>query len=85
MTGWCRRARPAWAKHLGDYRQNHLDEVNQMVGLRDWFSADPVTLYRQHANRLQKRVCPGMRMTPPSPWRARTSAVAGGAPRWPRR
>ena len=26
-------------KHLGDYRQNHLDEVNQMVGLRDWFSA----------------------------------------------
>jgi len=41
-------------KHLGDYRQNHLDEVNQMVGLRDWFSADPVTLYRQHANRLQK-------------------------------
>ncbi|MDB5928540.1 MAG: lipase [Polaromonas sp.] len=40
-------------KHLGDYRQNHLDEVNQVVGLRDWFSADPVTLYRQHANRLK--------------------------------
>ena len=40
--------------HLGDYSQNHLDEVNQMVGLRDWFSADPVALYRQHANRLQK-------------------------------
>lgn len=41
-------------KHLGDYRQNHLDEVNQVVGLRDWFSADPVTLYRQHANRLKQ-------------------------------
>lgn len=42
-------------KHLGDYRQNHLDEVNQMLGLRDWFSTDPVTLYRQHANRLQQQ------------------------------
>ena len=41
-------------KHLGDYRQNHLDEVNQVVGLRDWFSVDPVTLYRQHANRLKQ-------------------------------
>ncbi|MCB1978592.1 MAG: triacylglycerol lipase [Burkholderiaceae bacterium] len=40
-------------RHLGDYRQNHLDEVNQMVGLRDWFSPDPVALYRQHANRLK--------------------------------
>ena len=38
---------------LGDYRQNHLDEVNQLLGLRDWFSTDPVTLYRQHANRLK--------------------------------
>lgn len=41
-------------KHLGDYRQNHLDEVNQMLGLRDWFSVDPVTLYRQHAARLKQ-------------------------------
>jgi triacylglycerol lipase len=40
-------------KHLGDYRQNHLDEVNQVIGLRDWFSVDPVTLYRQQANRLK--------------------------------
>lgn len=39
--------------HLGDYRQNHLDEVNQLLGLRDWFSADPVTLYRDQANRLK--------------------------------
>ncbi|BFO57407.1 MULTISPECIES: esterase/lipase family protein [Comamonadaceae] len=40
-------------RHLGDYRQNHLDEINQLVGLRDLFSPDPVTLYRQHANRLK--------------------------------
>ena len=39
--------------HLGDYRQNHLDEVNQVLGLRDWFSVDPVTLYRQQVNRLK--------------------------------
>ena len=39
--------------HLGDYRQNHLDEVNQILGLRDWFSVAPVILYRQQANRLK--------------------------------
>ncbi len=42
-------------KHLGDYRQNHLDEINHFVGLRDLFSVDPVTLYRQHANRLKQQ------------------------------
>ncbi len=41
-------------KHLGDYRQNHLDEVNQLLGLRDWLSVDPVTLYLDQANRLKK-------------------------------
>ena len=40
-------------KHLGDYSQNHLDEVNQMLGLRDWFATDPVTLYRNQASRLK--------------------------------
>lgn len=40
-------------RHLGDHRQNHLDEVNQMFGLVDWWSASPVSLYRQHANRLK--------------------------------
>jgi triacylglycerol lipase len=39
---------------LGDYRQNHLDEVNQVAGLRDLFSVDPVTLYRQQATRLKQ-------------------------------
>jgi triacylglycerol lipase len=40
-------------KHLGDYAQNHLDEVNQVLGLRQWFATDPVTVYRQQANRLK--------------------------------
>ncbi|MEJ8826522.1 triacylglycerol lipase [Variovorax humicola] len=40
-------------RHLGDYRQNHLDEINQFFGLRDLFSVSPVTLYRQQANRLK--------------------------------
>ena len=32
------------------------DEIYyQLLGLRDWFSTDPVTLYRQHANRLKQQ------------------------------
>lgn len=46
------------SSHLGDvirsdYRMNHLDEVNLMFGLRHLFGPNPVTLYRQHANRLK--------------------------------
>ena len=36
-----------------DYAHNHLDEVNQVLGLRALFSPDPVALFRQHANRLK--------------------------------
>lgn len=44
--------------HLGkvirdNYKLNHLDEVNQMFGLTNLFETNPLTLYRQHANRLQ--------------------------------
>ncbi|GEM74463.1 lipase [Vibrio agarivorans] len=44
--------------HLGkvirdDYRLNHLDEINGWLGLHHLFETDPVTLYRQHANRLK--------------------------------
>jgi triacylglycerol lipase len=44
--------------HLGrvirdDYAMNHLDEVNQTVGLVNLFETNPVTLFRQHANRLK--------------------------------
>ena len=44
--------------HLGrvirdDYALNHLDEVNQTVGLVNLFETNPGTLFRQHANRLK--------------------------------
>lgn len=46
------------SSHLGrvirdDYAMNHLDEINQTVGLVNLFEANPVTLYRQQANRLK--------------------------------
>ncbi|BCD87601.1 lactonizing lipase [Pseudomonas solani] len=46
------------SSHLGkvvrdNYRMNHLDEVNQTFGLTSLFETDPVTVYRQHANRLK--------------------------------
>lgn len=48
------------SSHLGtvirdDYEQNHLDEVNLLFGLVHWWSVDPKTLYRQHANRLKNQ------------------------------
>ncbi len=36
-----------------DYAMNHLDEINQFVGLVHLFETNPVTIYRQHANRLK--------------------------------
>lgn len=44
--------------HLGlvirdDYPQNHVDEVNQILGLVSFSGPTPVTLYRQQANRLK--------------------------------
>jgi len=36
-----------------DYGWNHLDEVNQLLGLRGVFSSDPVAVYRDQANRLK--------------------------------
>lgn len=46
------------SSHLGrvirdDYAMNHLDAVNQTVGLVNIFETNPVTLFRQHANRLK--------------------------------
>lgn len=46
------------SSHLGkvirdDYAINHLDEVNQTIGLVNLFETNPVTLYRQQANRLK--------------------------------
>ncbi|MFW2068257.1 lipase, partial [Acinetobacter johnsonii] len=36
-----------------NYNWNHLDVINQFVGLRSIFAPDPVDVYRQHANRLK--------------------------------
>ena len=46
------------SSHLGyvikdNYWQNHLDEVNQVLGLVSLFETSPVTLFRQQANRLK--------------------------------
>jgi triacylglycerol lipase len=43
-----------WGTVVRDnYGWNHLDEVNQLFGLRGWFSANPVEVYRTQANRLK--------------------------------
>ncbi|MBC7956687.1 MAG: triacylglycerol lipase [Cytophagales bacterium] len=47
------------ASHWGvvlrdDYPWNHLDEVNQSLGLRGTLSPDPRAVYRLHGNRLKK-------------------------------
>ncbi len=36
-----------------NYFQNHLDEVNQFIGLVSPFTTNPITLYSQQANRLK--------------------------------
>jgi len=46
------------SSHLGtvirdNYFQNHLDEVNQVIGLVSIFESNPVTLFKDHANRLK--------------------------------
>ena len=47
------------SSHLGmvirdDFRMNHLDEVNMLLGLHDIWSTDPITVFRSHANRLKQ-------------------------------
>jgi len=36
-----------------DYGMNHLDEINQSFGIVNLFETNPVTVFRQQANRLQ--------------------------------
>ncbi|MGF1777280.1 lipase family alpha/beta hydrolase [Vibrio nomapromontoriensis] len=48
------------SSHLGrvirdDYKMNHLDEINGLLGIHHLFETDPKTVYRQHANRLQRQ------------------------------
>lgn len=47
------------SSHLGhvikdDYDMNHLDEINQFIGLHNFREIDPIELYRQHVKRLQE-------------------------------
>lgn len=49
---------PQCSSHLGEvirdnYFQNHLDEVNQLLGMVSPFTTSPVTLFRNQANRLK--------------------------------
>ncbi|PKM23270.1 MAG: lipase [Gammaproteobacteria bacterium HGW-Gammaproteobacteria-14] len=37
-----------------NYYMDHLDEVNQILGLVSIFEANPKSVFRQHANRLKK-------------------------------
>tara|TARA_B110000211_G_C14076501_1_gene552349 strand:- start:2018 stop:2920 length:903 start_codon:yes stop_codon:yes gene_type:complete len=46
------------SSHLGmvirdDFKMNHLDEVNMLLGIHHLFSTDPLTVFRSHANRLK--------------------------------
>jgi triacylglycerol lipase len=39
---------------IGDgYNMNHVDAINHLFGIRGW--TEPVSLYRQHANRLKSK------------------------------
>lgn len=49
---------PTCSTHLGrvlrdNYRMNHLDEVDQLLGLHSSRDTDPPVVFRQQANRLQ--------------------------------
>lgn len=37
-----------------DYRMNHLDSINQLLGLVSWRETNPLTVYRQQMNRVKK-------------------------------
>lgn len=50
---------PVASAHFGkvvndNYFWSHIDEINQFMGIVNPFAADPVSVFRAHANRLQK-------------------------------
>jgi triacylglycerol lipase len=49
---------PTCSMHLGkvlrsDYKMNHADSINQLVGIVHLFETNPKEVYRTHANRLR--------------------------------
>lgn len=38
-----------------NYSMDHFDEVNQILGFTKYFSTDPKSIHRQHANRLKNQ------------------------------
>lgn len=42
-----------FGENVGDYTMNHLDEVNQIVGLVSLLETNPKTVFRNHAQRLE--------------------------------
>lgn len=54
--GMVSRCSAKFGKTIRDnYNWNHLDIINQFFGLTNIFAADPVSVYRQHANRLKQQ------------------------------
>lgn len=52
--GLVSRCSSHWGRVLrDDYGWNHIDQINHAFGLRGLFSANPVSFYRTHANRLR--------------------------------
>ena len=37
-----------------DYRMNHLDSINQLLGMTSWRETNPLSVYRQQINRLKQ-------------------------------
>jgi triacylglycerol lipase len=36
-----------------DYKMNHLDSINQFLGLVSWTETNPMAVYRQQMNRVK--------------------------------
>lgn len=54
--GIVERCHARFGKVIRDnHKWNHTDEINHLLGIRGLFSADPVQVYREHANRLKNQ------------------------------
>lgn len=54
--GIVERCHARFGKVIRDnHKWNHLDEVNHLLGIQAMFAANPVQVYREHANRLKNQ------------------------------